>query len=262
MRLATWNILHGKILDLNSGPDAFKAAILTLNSDLIGLQEVDHLHPRSDLQNQAAMAAAAMNTSNWAFVSAFYFENGNEIALKSDDLGLITSSSPSEKAAYGIAIISRLPVSEWKVKKLRRAKWGKMMNISEGAKSRRFYATDHNRIALAAVLQSRIVINTHLSFVWPFNLFQFQEVKKWARELGQLYGLPVLIMGDFNLFHAPRFSHWHSMFEAETFPIWNPDRQIDYVLSTHEKSVSGATHSFGVSDHLALTIELGMHVTG
>ncbi len=256
MRLATWNILHGKILEPNVGPEAFKAAIATLNSDLVGLQEVDHLHPRSDFQNQAAIAASAMSTSNWAFASAFYFEDGVEIALHVDDLGLITSESPSDKAAYGIAIISRIPVLEWKVKKLRRAKWGKMMNISEGAKSRRFYATDHNRIALAAVLPGQIVINTHLSFVWPFNFFQFQEVKKWANELASDCGQPVLIMGDFNLPHAPRFSRWHSLLAAKTFPIWNPDRQIDYVLSSSNKKVTGRTHQFSVSDHLALVVDV------
>ncbi|HRI97143.1 MAG TPA: endonuclease/exonuclease/phosphatase family protein [Nocardioides sp.] len=61
MRVATFNILHGRspadgVVDL----ERFAAAIASLDSDVLALQEVDRNQPRSQHADLTAVAAEAM----------------------------------------------------------------------------------------------------------------------------------------------------------------------------------------------------------
>ncbi|MEI6648445.1 MAG: endonuclease/exonuclease/phosphatase family protein [Actinomycetes bacterium] len=259
MRLATWNILHGKIITKAGADDALTAlakAIQTLDGDLIGLQEVDHFHPRSNSVHQTQNAATAMGAVNWAFAPSFFVVGHDERDIQGSDQLVVTDQDSNEIPAYGIAIISKVPVLKWERLNLQRARFGKIMRISEGAKSKRFYAKDHARSALAAVLSDCIVVNTHLSFVSPFNFFQSREVMRWGERLGKKYQLPVFLMGDFNLHHGTRFSKWKSLGAGLTFPIWEPDRQIDYIMALDEKKSSSKIIALAISDHKALVCDL------
>ena len=259
MRLATWNILHGKIISQKEESDpgiAFAKAIAFLNCDLIGLQEVDHFHPRSFSVNQTENAARVMGATNWAFAPSYFLNGHLERNIQDGDQLIVTDQNSNHVPAYGIAIISKVPVLKWERLNLHRARFGKIMRISEGAKSKRFYAKDHARSALAAFLDDRIVVNAHLSFVQPFNFFQAREVMRWGKALEKKYQLPVFLMGDFNLFHATRFSKWISLGSGLTFPIWKPDRQIDYIMSRKNISTAYTTVGLEISDHRALICEV------
>ncbi|HRK46486.1 MAG TPA: endonuclease/exonuclease/phosphatase family protein, partial [Nocardioides sp.] len=71
MRVATFNILHGRspadgVVDL----ERFAAAIASLDSDVLALQEVDRNQPRSQHADLTAVAAEAMGAAHYRFVAA------------------------------------------------------------------------------------------------------------------------------------------------------------------------------------------------
>ena len=71
MRLATFNILHGRgpsdgLVDL----DRLAAAVRSLDADILALQEVDRDQPRSHLADLTAVAAEAMGAVTHRFAAA------------------------------------------------------------------------------------------------------------------------------------------------------------------------------------------------
>ena len=259
MKIASWNIMHGEIVTPGKSDDAlalFKESVLAINAQVIGLQEVDHSHPRSGSINQAKEIAQSMKAQDWAFAPCFYVIDDQQINIDPKETPIITNANESTTAAYGIAIISRIPVQEWRRHNLPLAKLGKFMTISTNGKLVRIYATDHSRCALAAVLADVILINVHLSFIWPFNWRQFQSVKKWASELEAEFKRPVFIMGDLNLRRLGWGNRWHSLIDSVTFPVWKPKRQIDYFLSKNVFNVSSHIYTSAISDHFAISMDI------
>ncbi|MEI8066778.1 MAG: endonuclease/exonuclease/phosphatase family protein [Actinomycetes bacterium] len=262
MRISTWNILHGRLLNLDnphSEAAALSSCLAQLDPDILALQEVDHYYPRSGNIHQTQLAASALGANYWAFAPAFfiYGDGGDHQREPSGSSDIITSVNPTDRGGYGISIVSKIPVTKWERLELTQAKFGKIMNISEGTKSKRFYAKDHHRVALAAHCEGFIAINLHLSFVWPFNYLQFLQVKRWANQLQRDTGKNVLIMGDFNLSQGVVGRKWKSLFNGLTFPIWEPDRQIDYILTSSKIQVQKETlTAFDTSDHLAVSVEV------
>ena len=71
MRLATFNILHGRSMsDGKVDVDRLAAAVATLDADVLALQEVDRDQPRSHLADLTAVAAEAMGAVSHRFVAA------------------------------------------------------------------------------------------------------------------------------------------------------------------------------------------------
>ena len=69
-------------------------------------------------------------------------------------------------------------------------------------------------------------------------------------------GKSVFILGDFNLASWVNGRQWKSLLTELTFPIWKPDRQIDYILTRGDFEIrNGAVTAFDISDHLAVQIE-------
>jgi endonuclease/exonuclease/phosphatase family metal-dependent hydrolase len=205
------------------------------------------------------VAATALGTEYWAFAPAFFIYGAGEDDQRepSGSTDIITKENPTDRGGYGISIISRIPVISWERLELTQAKFGKIMNISEGAKSKRFYAKDHHRVALVGYFEKFIVINLHLSFVWPFNFLQFLQVKRWANDMEKRTGKTIFILGDFNLSSGVNGRKWRSLIKGYTFPIWQPDRQIDYILTTRKIHVQKETlTAFDTSDHLAVSVEM------
>ncbi len=264
MRISTWNILHGRLLNPhnpNSEASALLACVAQLDPDILALQEVDHLYPRSGNIHQTQIAASALGTHHWAFAPAFFIYGDGEDHQRepTGSTDIITASNPTDRGGYGISIVSKIPVNKWERLELTQAKFGKIMNISEGAKSKRFYAKDHHRVALAAHCEGFIAINLHLSFVWPFNYLQFLQIKRWTNQLQRDTGKIIFIMGDFNLSSGVAGQKWKSLFSGLTFPIWKPDRQIDYILSRSEiAKEKGTLTAFDTSDHLAVSVEIDL----
>lgn len=259
MRFATWNIMHAEHVKPEGFTDpmrAFQAAISALGADFCGLQEVDYFHPRTQLINQAGFAADSGNYPYWAFAPAFTVVGEKNLNISSRSPQVQTNAHNTTVAAYGIAILSKHPVAQWLHKKLPTALWGGYLTFPIDGVSTRFYARDHSRVALAARFENFIVVNTHLSFVPIFARVQFISLKRWARKLEREFKVPVILMGDFNLSRLT--GDWKSTFDGDTFPVWQPERQIDFILTHDGQASDGTIQGFETSDHAALIVELDM----
>ena len=116
MRVATFNILHGRNpADDVSTWSTFASAIAGLDADVLALQEVDRNQPRSHGADLTAVAAEAMGAREHRFVAAMSGSPGATWVAA-------TGEEQPDAATYGVALLSRHPVSAWNVVKLPRAR--------------------------------------------------------------------------------------------------------------------------------------------
>ena len=107
MRLATFNILHGRSqADDRVDLDRFSEAISSLDADVLALQEVDRYQARSSDADLTALAAEAMGAPEHRFVAALSGVPG------ATWMAAVGDEQP-DSAAYGIALLSRFPVRAW-----------------------------------------------------------------------------------------------------------------------------------------------------
>ena len=100
VRLATWNIFGGRTWDgARVDLDLTLATLRRLDADLVALQEVDRDLPRSGRVDQARALGEALGM-DWRFAPALLGPGGG---------------------AYGIALLSRLPLGGWRRSGCRRA---------------------------------------------------------------------------------------------------------------------------------------------
>ena len=273
MRITSWNLLHGMEIPPNpAGPSApaLKRAIAEIDSDVIAVQEVDYLLPRTNGVNQIGEIATAMSATNWAFAPSVIGTPGEKWRKLNDrDPNYVSNSSIGDLAgSYGIAIASNIPVIKWQRLELGRSVIGMPLIVpaeseaSSRPKIRAIYVRDEPRVALAATLQNGFtVINTHLSFVPGVNLKQLNKLKHWAQQIARETNTIPMILGDLNLPKGiPAIgSKWKSLVDQNTYPSWGAKIQFDYILAN---DLSGyqvtdrKTIKTGVSDHLPLRIEL------
>ena len=263
MRVTSWNLLHGMAIPPDPTVDAsavLGAQILKLQSDVIGVQEVDYFLERSGNHNQVGNIATVMKAADWAFAPSL-FGNPDEKWRKphNEDLKIVTNKSPEGEAGYGIGMISLLPVKSWHRLDLKGAPIGVFMMFPVDGKLKRFYVRDHPRSALGAILENGwLIINTHLSFVPFFNYRQLKQIKRWANTLG-ISPEKVLLMGDFNIPSRKIVAgrKWNVLTTGKTFPSWQPKVEIDFMLSQtltpNEVEQITYVHA-GMSDHLPLQI--------
>ncbi|MSX19398.1 MAG: hypothetical protein F2803_05740 [Actinobacteria bacterium] len=259
MRIATWNIMHAEHVRPEGFSDperAFQAAISALGADYCGLQEVDYFHPRTKSINQAGFAADSGSYPYWAFAPAFTVKGEKQVNISRRSPHVQTNAHNSINPAYGIAILSKVPVAQWLHKKLPTALWGGYLTFPINGKPTRFYAKDHSRVALAARFDDFILINTHLSFVPFFARVQLRTLISWAKKLEKRYKIPVVLIGDLNLSRIP--GPWKSVFSGFTFPVWAPERQIDFILSRSGQCEAAVIEGFETSDHAALIAEISL----
>lgn len=255
-----------------AGPSApaLKRAIAEIDSDVIAVQEVDYLLPRTNGVNQIGEIATAMSATDWAFAPSVIGTPGEKWRKLNDrDPNYVSNSSIGDLAgSYGIAIASNIPVIKWQRLELGRSVIGMPLIVpaeseaSSRPKIRAIYVRDEPRVALAATLQNGFtVINTHLSFVPGVNLKQLNKLKHWAQQIARETNTIPMILGDLNLPKGiPAIgSKWKSLVDQNTYPSWGAKIQFDYILAN---DLSGyqvtdrKTIKTGVSDHLPLRIEL------
>src|SRR3954470_11856485 len=112
MRLATFNVLHGRTpSDVLVDVDGFAAAVRTLDADVLALQEVDRNQPRSGNADLTAIAAESMGATDHRFVAALAGSPGGTWSAATGD-------EQPDATAYGIALLSRHPVSSWDIVRL------------------------------------------------------------------------------------------------------------------------------------------------
>src|SRR4051795_6823577 len=165
IRLATFNILHGRsVHDGAVHADRLVDSIKELDPDILALQEVDLDQPRSGNSDLTAVAAEAMGAVSHRFVAAISGTPGATWMAA-------TGREQPGSAAYGIALLSRYPVSSWQVIRLPTIPFhfpmwlpgpGKVMIVKE-----------EPRAAVIAVVETPpgqlTLVNTHLCFSPPWD---------------------------------------------------------------------------------------------
>lgn len=241
MIFATWNIMASRLNQTSRLADAIPA----LQSDIIALQEVDFNTQRSARNagtvkpvNQAEMLAKA-GKMHYAECPSIDFDGGK----------------------YGTALLSR-----WKIDKTEQVK---LSNI-EGREQRTACV---NYITVPGMPAPLAVIITHPDQERDntLRLKQIRELMALVDKTGK-NAIPVL-MGDLNLVPAsPEYRELRYQMNDTlptegdfTYPSWNPNRRIDYILTstaqqwTVESSVAGNRGNIPwgqLSDHLPLIVRL------
>ncbi|MCV2489653.1 endonuclease/exonuclease/phosphatase family protein [Geodermatophilus sp. YIM 151500] len=253
MRIATFNILHGRsTVDDVVDVDRLAAAVKGLDSDVLGLQEVDRDQPRSQGADLTAVAAEAMGAVDSQFVAALHGTPGGTWMAA-------TGQEQPGSATYGIALLSRFPVVSWRVVRLPALRT-RVPLWFRGAR-RPALVGDEPRVAVAAVLDGPYgqftVANTHLSFVPGWNSVQLRRLVRALTGTRE----PLVVVGDLNMEprQAARVSGLRALGSAATFPAGQPVRQLDHVLARGGLRATGPATApeLPLSDHRALVVPCG-----
>ncbi|GAA1888179.1 endonuclease/exonuclease/phosphatase family protein [Asanoa iriomotensis] len=261
MRLATFNVLHGRSIDDGLVDQRRLAeAVTAIDADVLALQEVDRLQPRSGSLDLTAVAAEAGRAVAHRFVAAVVGTPGETYRpLAFDDDG-------ADQPNYGIGLISRYPVRAWQTVRLSPSPVpGPIYAVGAGGgRGRPMLLRDEPRVLVTAVLDTPwgdvTVGATHLSFVPGWNLWQLRQVVRALRTLPA----PRLLLGDLNLPAAPAAlgSGWRPLGRLPTFPSSAPRVQLDHVLADprgwgdRPLTADAATPCVPVSDHRPLVVDL------
>lgn len=255
MRLATFNVLHGRSLaDGLVDLPRLRDAVSGLDADVLGLQEVDRGQPRSAGHDLVAEAAAAMGGEG-RFAPAIVGTPGGRWRPARDG-----DDDPADEPAYGIGLVSRLPVRLWAVTRLASAPVRSPVLVP-GPARRVIWLRDEPRVLLAAVLATPAgpltVATTHLSFVPGWNGLQLRRA---ARALRQLPA-PQVLLGDLNLpGPLPRWlTGWRTLAALPTYPVDEPRVQLDHILGRGDALpavTSTRSLPMPLSDHRALVVDL------
>ncbi|MGZ4582222.1 MAG: endonuclease/exonuclease/phosphatase family protein [Nocardioidaceae bacterium] len=257
LRVATFNLLHGRSLVHGGVQEAdLRAAATRLDADILGLQEVDRQQERSRCTDQTAVVAETLGAAHWRFVPAVNGTPGpvGTWTRSSDDDGEMTTG-----ATYGVALVSRWPVLDWRVRRFGPAPVAMPLMVPGSRGLVRI--PDEPRVALAGVIDGPrgpfTVMTAHLSFVPGWNVAQLRALARWAEGLPA----PRLLVGDCNLpGPLPRLvSRWTQLARVPTYPSYRPRVQFDHVLADGipESAVQHVEAlRLPVSDHCALAVDL------
>ncbi|MHA7132973.1 endonuclease/exonuclease/phosphatase family protein [Oerskovia turbata] len=250
MRLVTFNILHGRsVVDGRVDVGRFARAVTGLEADVLALQEVDRNRSRSGRVDLAGVAAEAMGAVDHRFAPT------------------VTGWGPRGRSEYGVALLSRFPVLEWRVLALPRRSWWRPLGWDGGHGGGRGrgrpgarWRVDEPRVAMVAVVdapQGRLtVVATHLSFLGGWGERQLDGLARGLAGAPR----PLVLLGDLNLrSRVPEtVTGWRSLATALTYPAARPTLQIDHVLADGGvRALSpGWAVDTGVSDHRAVVVDV------
>ncbi|WP_406270696.1 endonuclease/exonuclease/phosphatase family protein [Actinacidiphila glaucinigra] len=277
MRFATFNVLHGlPISDGRPAPfprgesagEPLARAVASLDADVLALQELDRFQVRSGRVDQAAAAAAASGARDWRYASAAHGRSvpGRGWVRDPAEPGMRVYG-PKDAArgdgppSHGIALATRLPVREWRARRLPPSPVGLPLRVP-GLAGLRMMA-DQPRCALAAVLEGArgpfTVVAVHLSFVPGWNVGQLVAIRRWIAGLPR----PHLLLGDLNLVGpVPPLAlggAWRTLARTRTYPSHRPVVQFDHVLAAglgRAAVRSARAPAVPVSDHRPLVVDL------
>ena len=240
MRVATFNILHGRVpSDQHVDPAGLAESVRRL-------QEVDQNQSRSGFRDLTTVAAEAMGAPHHRFVAAIEGTPGATWVAATGD-------QQPDDAAYGVALLSRHPVRAWEVVRLEPVPTKVPLRFK--GKPGVYLVRDEPRVAVVAIVetpQGRVTVaNTHLSFISWWNGRQLRRV---VRALERCHG-PVVLVGDLNMGpdRARRITGLEPAASHLTFPQDAPAEQIDHILVGPGLTVgSSGAQALPISDHRAL----------
>ncbi|HEV2244313.1 MAG TPA: endonuclease/exonuclease/phosphatase family protein [Streptosporangiaceae bacterium] len=288
MRLATFNVLHGRPIrngrpvPAPAGPAArpLAEAVALLDADVLALQEVDRCQERSGGVDQALAAAGALGARDWRYAAALHGRSvpgrGWEVDPAVPGLRVY---GPEDAAgggvpSHGIALLTRLAVRSWRARRLPAAPLRLPLRVP--GRPGLTAVRDQPRAMLAAVLEGErgpfTVVAVHLSFVPGWNAGQLVAARRWLADLPG----PHVMLGDFNMIGAvPRLvlngaalagppgprgrDRWRDLARMPTYPAHRPVVQFDHVLAAGVAAdgVRGAwAPVLPISDHRPLVTEL------
>lgn len=162
---------------------------------------------------------------------------------------------------YGIALISRWPVREWRIKRFPPVPLSLPLMAPSAGPPKTVRVPDEPRSAVAAVIETPYadvtVATAHLTFVPGYNTRQLSEMRAFLAGLPR----PMVLLGDFNTPGGipSLVTGWHQVARVPTYPIARPRVQFDHILADgwDPEALEAAHHSahavpMPVSDHLAL----------
>lgn len=254
LRLGSFNLFSGRsTADGTIVTDRLTEAIEQLDVDVLAVQEVERNQPRSHGIDQTALIAKALAAHDHRFVAAVDGTPGEP--------GWTPSTGSGEDGPqFGVALISRRPVLEWHVLRMRPAR-GRFPLLIPSRPPQVLWLSDEPRVAVAAVLtEPRItIVCTHLSFVPTSSVRQLRTLRRW---LAGLPG-PQVLLGDLNLPGAAgrRLTGWSPLISSPTFPAAAPRLQLDHALATGLPPGSrstGRVRLMPISDHRAVLVDLDL----
>ena len=200
MRVATYNIKHGRGMDGAIDLERTAATLATLKADLIALQEVDDRASRSGGVDQAAWLADRLGM-HAAYGSFMDFQGGR----------------------YGLAILSRHPIKSHEA-------W----RLPDGNEPRVALAA---RIATGSG-ETITAIAVHFDWV-DDDGFRYDQARETIRRIEELE-TPWIVFGDFNDTPGSRTMNAFMQIgqnaekhgpDAATFPADQPTIEIDYIIT-------------------------------
>ena len=260
MRLATFNIMHGRsLVDGRVDPARLRAAVAGLDVDVLGMQEVDRDQPRSGGADLTSAAGEGMGAGESRFAASVVGIPGVRWRAATHE------EDGAGQPRYGVALLSRLPVRSWHLLRLPSAPVRSPVYVPGPGRARMILLRDEPRVVVAAVVQAPVgavtVATVHLSFVPGWNAVQLRRTVRWLRTLPG----PRVLLGDFNLppLVVRGVSGWSTLGRAATFPAPRPRLQIDHALldprdagGLSAVAAAGAPRT-GLSDHRPLLVQLG-----
>ena len=252
LRLTSWNLLNGRsLIDGSATQETLENGIgrfLTeFTPDLLAIQEVDDLQPRSGGIHQTRHIAKLMGSEYWHYQPTLFGTPGGEWS----------TTEREESPTYGIALISRIEVKRFHVKELGTAPFGAPLAIPTPKGIRLRYVPDEPRVVVAAeLIDGTIIATTHLSFVPGFNIKQLRAAERWLRTLGER----TILMGDFNLPWglASMATPLQTLTQSKSYPSWSPKVQFDYILASDGIEGHEIVHGQGkISDHRPISAVIG-----
>ena len=247
LKVATWNIFGGRTWDgARVDLDLTVAVLRRLDADLVAVQEVDRDQARSHGADQAQLLGQALGM-DWRYAPALLGTPGSPDGWRAP----VPGDADPGGTAYGIALLSRLPLEEVETVLLPQS------------------GRDEPRVALVAGLANGgrrlTVAATHLSFVPGPNVAQLRALQRHLDDRGG----PRLLLGDLNLWWPAvrllSLPGWRPLVRGGTYRNRPPSSsaplvQLDHVLAAgadatlrprHRRIVSGPA-----SDHRAVLVEL------
>jgi endonuclease/exonuclease/phosphatase family metal-dependent hydrolase len=247
--------------------------------DAIAIQEVDQFQHRTGGVDQARVVAEAIGAKYWRFGASvrgtpgIAAEGAAWVPATSDD-DLPEDQSEPVKAPrgankvgprYGVALISRFPVRQWRVKRFSPAPVSlPLMAPTTSGRPKAIRVPDEPRTAVSAILElphADVTIATaHLTFVPGYNTRQLADLRSFLAGMPR----PMILLGDFN---TPGgipglVTGWNQVARTPTYPVARPRVQFDHILADGwtEEALDRARASaraipLPVSDHCALVTE-------